>query len=428
MSRRNYDDKQELSIPRIKHWKEAVRQWEEGDPNNGLTLPLRDWDRESLRKNDTYRNRKLIVQEFDFYGRDENKMREVYGDVLNEGSDKLRKAIQARHKLEKRGFEDDQDDWQDQLHSQPIPRVWGWREAIRQWDEGDPENGLTVALCNWSREMRRSNHAYKDRRLLVGEFEYYGRDEKRMEEAYGDVLNGGTDKLKKAIQARHKLEKRGVYEDVDEEEEPQQPQAQPIPKIKHWREAIRQWEQGDPENGLTIPLREWTTPMRRERREMYDKHYKRKVIVREFDSFDRDEKRMREVYGAVMDLPISNFLKAILQRQQRLKLEAEGKKKAVARTPDKVRSESRRYLKPKASEVRQRGVNNHDEDEEDVSEDASEEAEVEAKREEDDQTLTRKRRDRSADSTQEVVKKARPTRVQLPRVQSPRVQPRRRVN
>ncbi|KAI9237076.1 MAG: hypothetical protein BYD32DRAFT_487596 [Podila humilis] len=239
MSRRNYDDIQEHPIPRIKHWKEAVRQWEEGDPKNGLTLPLRDWDRESLRKNDTYRNHKLIVQEFDFYGRDENKMREVYGDVLNEGSDKLRKAIQARHKFERRGFEDDQDDWQDQLHPQPILRVWGWREAIRQWDEGDPENGLTVALCDWSREMRRSNHAYRDRQLLVREFEYYGRDEKRMQEAYGDVLNEGTDKLKKAIQARHKLEKRGAYEDVDEEEEPQQPQAQPIPKIKHWREAIR---------------------------------------------------------------------------------------------------------------------------------------------------------------------------------------------
>ncbi|KAF9384694.1 hypothetical protein CPC16_008333, partial [Podila verticillata] len=149
--------------------------------------------------------------------------------------------------------------------------------------------------------------------------------------------------------------------------------------------------------------------MRRERREMHDKHYKRKVIVQEFDSFDRDEKRMREVYGAAMDLLISNFLKAILQRQQRLKLEAEGKKKkkAVARTLSNVRSESRRHLKSEASEVRQRGAINHDEeenvseDEEDMSEDASEEAEVEAKREEDDQTLTRKRRDRSGDRVQE---------------------------
>ncbi|KAF9208772.1 hypothetical protein BGZ59_010440, partial [Podila verticillata] len=118
---------------------------------------------------------------------------------------------------------------------------------------------------------------------------------------------------------------------------------------------------------------------------------------------------MREVYGAAMDLPIFNFLKAILQRQQRLKLEAEGKKKkkAVARTPSNVRSESRRHLKSEASEVRQRGAINHDEeenvseDEEDVSEDASEEAKEDAKREEDDQTLTRKRRDRSGDRVQE---------------------------
>lgn len=34
-----------------------------------------------------------------------------------------------------------------------------------------------------------------------------------------------------------------------------------IPNVSHWSKAIAQWEEDDPENGLTVPLHDWNATM-----------------------------------------------------------------------------------------------------------------------------------------------------------------------
>lgn len=68
-------------IPTIKLWKDAVKQWEVGDPAKGLTIPLRDWTG-AMRKTDPtkYSQRKLIAKEFDRVGRNEGNMDDIHGE------------------------------------------------------------------------------------------------------------------------------------------------------------------------------------------------------------------------------------------------------------------------------------------------------------------------------------------------------------
>ncbi|KAG0025848.1 hypothetical protein BGZ82_009811 [Podila clonocystis] len=104
--KRQPDQNPKQFIPRIRNWKEAIEQWEKGDPSHGLTVPLRDWDADMRRRSEcqtTYCYRKLIVKEFDNFGRDENRMRHVYGDVMDGTAPSLVQAIYKRHRLEEEG-------------------------------------------------------------------------------------------------------------------------------------------------------------------------------------------------------------------------------------------------------------------------------------------------------------------------------------
>ncbi|KAG0018902.1 hypothetical protein BGZ81_010024 [Podila clonocystis] len=83
--------------------KEAIEQWEKGDPSHGLFVPLCDWDADMRKLSEcqsTYSRHKLIVKEFDNFGRDEDRMRQVYGNVMDGTAASLVKAIYKRHRLE----------------------------------------------------------------------------------------------------------------------------------------------------------------------------------------------------------------------------------------------------------------------------------------------------------------------------------------
>lgn len=84
-------------IPDIVHWKDEIHQWDLGDPEYGLTLPLGRWTPAMAQGNKTYHNRRTIARVFDFYGRDEDEMRREYDNGMNGSARKLKKAMNWRH-------------------------------------------------------------------------------------------------------------------------------------------------------------------------------------------------------------------------------------------------------------------------------------------------------------------------------------------
>ncbi|KAG0014121.1 hypothetical protein BGZ81_000635 [Podila clonocystis] len=89
---------QKPDLPKIRHWKEAIRQWDEGDPKRGLVVPLGKWPGVWRRGNPSFYNRTVIVQEFEHFGRDESKMRAEYGDLLSGRVTDLASAIREKRK------------------------------------------------------------------------------------------------------------------------------------------------------------------------------------------------------------------------------------------------------------------------------------------------------------------------------------------
>ncbi|KAF9311422.1 hypothetical protein BG003_007441 [Podila horticola] len=94
-----------------------------------------------------------------------------------------------------------------------FPKIVHWKEAIRQWDEGDPKRGLAVPLCKWPSVWRKGNLSFYNRSVIVQEFELFGRDESKMRAEYGDLLSGRVMDLVVAIRNRRrerKMQQRGI--------------------------------------------------------------------------------------------------------------------------------------------------------------------------------------------------------------------------
>lgn len=145
-----------------------------------------------------------------------------------------------------------------------------------QWEKGDIVNGLTVLLCGRTASMRKGNSTYANRQLIAQEFQYFNRDEDRMWMMYGSLMERnktanlvatisknralrhqqGHDTKKNARSEpfeAQEVDKVNCGENMDEDEEGQSQkegqggtskqgmdsmQAQTIPLIRHWKEAI----------------------------------------------------------------------------------------------------------------------------------------------------------------------------------------------
>ncbi|GJJ69490.1 hypothetical protein EMPS_01836 [Entomortierella parvispora] len=85
-------------IPNVKTWKDCITQWEQGDPENNLLLPLRHWTK-AMRKTDPsrYSQRKLITNEYNRLHRNEENMMEVHGETLSS----IHKLIQSIRDVKK---------------------------------------------------------------------------------------------------------------------------------------------------------------------------------------------------------------------------------------------------------------------------------------------------------------------------------------
>ncbi|KAG0034910.1 hypothetical protein BGZ81_002317 [Podila clonocystis] len=327
-------------IPPINNWKEAIKQWYEGDPENGLNEPLSEWTPKMRYGQATFSNRKLIASEFELLGCSDTKMRQVYGSSLN-GVGTLVTAIRKRHKKlrqedeqdeeaeeaeeeeeeeeeegEEEEQEEDEEEGSDNLTELPIPRVTHWKDVIRQWEEGDPDNGLSVPLRMWSLEMRRTHKVYPARKVIAKEFERCGKDEATMRQLYGASLDG-LQSLIVAIRKLHKLQgintkiaaRSQTVNDSDTESEKEDEEngeeggtAGPIPtvpRIRTWKQAVEQWEKGDPEHGLA-PMRDWPEEWRKTSRTRM-LCLARRRIAEEFEFCGRDEIRMRKLHGEAMD-------------------------------------------------------------------------------------------------------------------------------
>ncbi|KAG0009539.1 hypothetical protein BGZ81_003333, partial [Podila clonocystis] len=160
----------------------------------------------------------MTATEFEFYGRSENKMRQVYGDSLDGGFPKLLTAIRWRCSL---GLQQPRDEYgatqpsnhgdnvdaceqgdgrRPQRHKEKIlytftnirpviPKISRWKNAIRQWEEGDPENGLAIPLSKWKTVPYESKGTYAAHQVIVEEFEFLQRNEKKMKIVHGKSMD-----------------------------------------------------------------------------------------------------------------------------------------------------------------------------------------------------------------------------------------------
>lgn len=96
----------------------------------------------------------------------------------------------------------------DRHPKQKIPRITIWKKAVKQWDEGDRENGLTVSRHKWTQPMIKGCLAtcYSGR-AIAKEFLFLGRDEDRVQKVYGH-RKSRVHKLVGTVRWRHIMEKR----------------------------------------------------------------------------------------------------------------------------------------------------------------------------------------------------------------------------
>ncbi|KAJ7323349.1 hypothetical protein DFH08DRAFT_941575 [Mycena albidolilacea] len=98
-------------IPKLRKsnmaWKQAIEQWDNGDPANGLTTALKDWPAEwhtgetmRLKNGTLYSNRKLIAEEYKSVGLDDDTFKQRYPEHTN--VTKLLAAIRKRNGLVRR--------------------------------------------------------------------------------------------------------------------------------------------------------------------------------------------------------------------------------------------------------------------------------------------------------------------------------------
>ncbi|KAK5820671.1 hypothetical protein F5H01DRAFT_404160 [Linnemannia elongata] len=103
-----------------------------------------------------------------------------------------------------------------------------------------------------------------------------------------------------------------------QEQEDEPPVAPRIPTAKKWQDVIKQWEHGDLEKGLLVPLKDWTATMRKTDPTRYSQ---RKLIALEFIRLGRSERNMRDTYGlsanAIRDLLDSIRLSNLRRRNDR---------------------------------------------------------------------------------------------------------------
>ncbi|KAF9205538.1 hypothetical protein BGZ59_000407, partial [Podila verticillata] len=241
-------------IPKIFHWTDAIRQWDHGDSENGLAVPLKEWSSFMRANNRNFRKRKAIVEEFEFFERNQALLEACHGENV-QGVDKLLRSIWQRRKKGDRHYADidlkepgvqrskeqtinnvkeeelkeqsqqdgeelDEEGGSDEFIAQTIPRISHWKEAILQWDGGDPDKGLTIPLHKWPSEFRQMHQdTIYPRQTVAKEFEFFGRDEAKMREVYGDSMSGPLKKLVAAIRERHRFMKKQSEDQMDTDNE-----------------------------------------------------------------------------------------------------------------------------------------------------------------------------------------------------------------
>ncbi|KAG0335558.1 hypothetical protein BG004_008401 [Podila humilis] len=232
-----------------------------------------------------------------------------------------------------------------------VPRVYRWNDAIDQWDIGLPALDIPP-LRDWTAEMKiGSELVWEKRRKIADEYERLGKNPSTMARHYKSELGGegfldlvsrrldghasaspllehaeddSFDKQDQRKEALTPLEGKTAVEQEREETRAinsQRPtpsdlqpstvtnRAQPpthrrvvhIPPIKHWRQGLVHWHEGDRETGMD-PLKTIHVPE-------LEAWQDRKIVAEELDRF-QDEDAMQRLYGAGID-DLDMFLKMI---------------------------------------------------------------------------------------------------------------------
>ncbi|KAG0265814.1 hypothetical protein DFQ27_000349 [Actinomortierella ambigua] len=72
-----------------------------------------------------------------------------------------------------------------------------------------------------------------------------------------------------------------------------------IPAVRTWQDVTKQWYEGSPAKGLYLPPEDLTISMHDGANLVL--YAQRKIIVKEFERFNNDEREIRRVYGTKMD-------------------------------------------------------------------------------------------------------------------------------
>ncbi|KAF9084375.1 hypothetical protein BGX27_003824, partial [Mortierella sp. AM989] len=103
-----------------------------------------------------------------------------------------------------------------------------------------------------------------------------------------------------------------------------------IPDIATWKDAIRQWDNGELDKGLALPLKNWTTGMRRTDPSRYSQ---RKLIATEYIYLGRSDQNMRDIHGDSVDL-VSSLIASIRSHNRERKKHSLGSGEGGSRRSD----------------------------------------------------------------------------------------------
>ncbi|KAF9086002.1 hypothetical protein BGX27_003290 [Mortierella sp. AM989] len=136
-------------------------------------------------------------------------------------------------------------------------------------------------------------------------------------------------------QAPHQTQKQKQKKGQDGDERAAAPR---IPDIITWKDAVQQWESGDIEKGLSVPLKLRTPRMRKTEPSRYSQ---RKLIAMEFNLLHKSDKNMRDIHGGAVDL-VSNLITSIRfhkRERKRSSLGTGGKPQCVERDEEEEEAE-----------------------------------------------------------------------------------------
>ncbi|KAG0353392.1 hypothetical protein BG005_007295 [Podila minutissima] len=269
------------------------------------------------------------------------------------------------------------------------PKTRNWKEIIRQWDK----------------RLKEEKRHFDELDLKKPGGQVEANTSSAGVHTVTNVAEGGIDELSQG----------DIDEETDEDSKGSD-MGKRIPRIKHRKQAILQWDRGDPKKGLTIPLSKRTFSKQRLHQDMF---HPSRTTTKGFECLGRNEGKMRDVYGAIhrrdKELKTHCNDEADLEDDEDNKDGGEEDEEEDGDEEDKDGDEDDKD-KDEDDEDKGDDEKDKDDDEEDDGDDEEDKNDDEEDEEEEEERLVKKRKVSSAVGPSSSFKiRAIPTRAQPPR-------------